>query len=443
MSDYNTPTLTRWENGLVVVNLANRLLNTSTIGFTVGSRNDPDWLDGAAHLVEHLVIFRGREIPSREVNRLLRRHMSGSNGPGINVFTMHSHTAYGHQDLLRRRYLQRAFGTFAKVVRDGMYEMRRMQAGDDPIITPEIFALEKAAVHNETSENDDDLSMASWKAALKLLYTTNPARRFGDSDPAQLEHVKLGRLKLWAQGWYVPANMRVILLGPTRDEAMRMVREAELDQIPKWEPTAWSYDHRDDIPEFTDIRSAVLERPGAGMHHVQLAWPTATYRHHRQRLALEVLEAVLKDRIEEDLRNNNAVFRGGVYHPSVGYDRTDSNGYVGIWFATKGDLGHTQHLIERVHGVIDRLKNDFSHVLEEDVRDARENRADDFLEMYRFVPGSLTDRMLEAMANGDPELTRLVHYDRDVLAVTAKQVRNAARRWLHRDRHVQVILKPV
>ncbi len=448
MSLYNEPQLKPLGNGAMLCSMAHSSLNISTIGFLVGCRNDPCWYCGLFHDVEHNMCRGAKEIPgrhikrvtSRQVDRMMRRHLGGSNGPGMNVYTLHDRTSYGHLDLLYLKYLKYVFGTNAGMIRDGMYDLRRFKPHPDNIIDADVHQLEKAAVGAETGENDDVLDLAVYKMALKLLYTTNPARFFGDSDPVQLEQVKLGRKKQFAAGWYVPRKLRIIILGPTQKQAMRMVKEAELDQIPDWEPAVWSYDHSDDIPVLSGIREEIVERANIVMTHQCLMWPTETSQ-TPDRYALEVLVGVLKDRLEYELREKNRVHRGGVYHPLVDWDHTTSNGYLSLHFATRGEWLHAQDLLARALKVVEQLKTDQSVALDEDVRDSRENLADDFLEDFHFGT-HLADRILAAMAKGDDNLEDFKQYRQRILHVTAKQVRAVAAKYLTTDKFVKAVIRP-
>src|SRR4030042_2049286 len=187
MSLYNEPIVTPFQNGLTLVNLTNSLLNTSLIGFKVGSRNDPVWCNGLAHWWEHMLCRRSKEHDDRIVNLLMRRHFGGSDGDGIKVCTTESIMMFGHADLLTRRYLKKdVFPVMAPMVRDGIHALRVMHAPKDVILTDKPARVEKAAVHNDSRRNDDLPDVSSYKAALQLLYTASPHRNFGDSHPGQL-----------------------------------------------------------------------------------------------------------------------------------------------------------------------------------------------------------------------------------------------------------------
>jgi predicted Zn-dependent peptidase len=443
------------DNGAVVVSQSNSGLNASTIGFLVGAREDPEWFEGAAHTTEHIMIRgasdrvlaarekAGKELPvsGRELTRYMRRYLGGTSGWGMNVYTMHTHTAYGHQDLLYRRYQHLLFGSFARTVRDGMYELRSMQH-DAGILDLESLRVEKAAVDNETGENNDDPYMIVMKAGLRQLYRTNPARFWGDSDPSQLATVRMGRLKQWAMGHYVPANMRIILIGPNQNEALRMVGEAGLDQIPAWDPAPRKeIDQSDVVPTLHDVRREVIFRPGIGMTHVLLQWPTEPST-SRDYYALRVLADLLKDRVEDFARENNQRLPGGVYHPLVEWEGASTYGFLRLWFATRGGRVHADELTGQILELIAQIRDGLLETFEEDAEDCRGYLIDAYREAANQSPGEYVDLMLEYLSNGDNKLERLLRYPKRIAGVTPNRVLGVARKYLHTDRFVHVILQP-
>ncbi len=444
MRDYNDPVITTFENGMEMVTIANRLLNTSAIGFTVGMRDDPPWLDGAAHLVEHLVFRRGATHDSRTVNRMMRRFLGGSDGPGMNVYTVHSHTMFAHQDLLRRSNLEHVFGITGRIVCDNLYDLRRMRSSKDRplIIDDAVYDVERAAVHNEDGEFTDSYMHEATRLAYAELYRGgNPAGRVGTGDEAQLRGTKLGRLKQWAQGRYVPSRLRIILLGPTANDGLRLVRGVGLNELPAWPSQECSYQSHDQVPVLSSVREVIATRPLIEMCYISLVWPTdIAYR--CDRLALEVLESVLKDRIEGAIREENRLFDGGLYHPHVAWDSTSSHGAFSIHVSTRGSWAYARTLIDKILTVIEYLKSDTTSDLDEDVKDARENLADAFIEEYKFIPGALTDRIMDALSNGDPELHKFKIYHSDVRRVSARRVRDVAHQYLHKDRFVLAVVRP-
>jgi len=438
MSLYNEPLITRFQNELTLVSLANSMLNTSMFGFGVGSRDDAIWCPGLAHWWEHMLCRRSKGHNDWIVNLLNRRHFGGSDGEGMKVCTTDSYMLIGHADLLTRRYLNRdVFPVTSAMVRDGLYAIRVMHAPHDVILTDKAVRVEKAAVHNETCRNDDLPDVASYKAALQLLYTTSPHRNFGDSHPESLRTLKLGRAKLWAQGQFGPSKMIVVLMGPSQNEAVRMIRQHELNEIPNWKADPLVVDPHDITPRLTGVREAVIRWPYLHQTHVRLLWPVGPYGSEDDE-ALQVLAPVFKDRIEEALREENELYDGGTYHPFVEWDASSTHGLIDVWFATVGDRGHRERLVERVLKVARDLSRDTSTAFEQHVDAARRNEADEFIEAYRYVPSTFAEWMVQAIVNDDRDLTRFKRFHFDIMRVTPKMVRAAAAKWLHPDRYVRV-----
>lgn len=451
---YNPPVITDFDNGMRLISIRNELVFASQVGFTFGSRNDPSHFIGMAHACEHLfcrgaspaactVVLPSDRLPlvsERRTNRMMRRFLGGTSGPNMNVYTVASHTGYGHQDLFAPRHLKHVFPVLAGAVRDGMCDVRIMRQRDDAVICPRAFAVERNAVDNETAENDEWPAMEGYRAALQALYQTNPARYFGDSDPEQLARVKMGTLKQWAQGYYVPGNMCVVVFGPSRNAAVRLIREVGLNTIPAWPAITWDYDHSDDVPVLAEKKHLEFRRAGSKMRHVCLLWPTETHI-SKDALPLEVLAGLLKDRVEGELREK-VTEKGGTYHPLVEWDSSSSHGFITVQFSTKGDDAHCDELIRRTLDVIEELTGDRSDEFEEDVQDGRFFLANAHVEEYRFIPGKSCDRIVSAMANGDDKLARFNAYYEDMMGVSPARVRNAAKKYLHRDRFVLTVVRP-
>ena len=468
MRKYNEPVITQFHNGMELVTIANELVASSQTGFATGTRHDPPGAIGMAHSFEHLgcrgaapeaiayIISRNlrakmarpvrmaRPVPvsQRSMDRCCNRFFGGSDGAGINVYTMTSTMGFGHQDLFKPRYLKRVFSTLAGVVRDAMYDMQDLRNRDEAVLSPHAWKVERPAVGNETADNDEQAATPAYRAALHELYRLNPAREYGDSDPAHLAKLRLGSIKLWGQHNIVTPRMKVIIIGPSRNAAVRMLREVGLNRLKEHQPAPWYYDRSDDVPVLDGIRAVEVSKAAGLKHHMHVLWPTETYE-SKDALALEVLVPLLKHRIEGEQRESNELDPGGVYHPHVEWDASSSHGTFEFWYSTRGDLAHCEDLLKRAMDVIERLKDDESDQLAEDVDDFRNYLADAYIEQYLYMPGIIADRILHALANGDTKLEKFKDYPAAVRRVTPAQVRRVARKYLHTDRYVRALTRPV
>lgn len=173
------------------------------------------------------------------------------------------------------------------------------------------------------------------------------------------------------------------------------------------------------------------------MSHVCMLWPTGPYG-GPDMYALEVLAGLMKDRIEEELREKQRA----VYHPAVNWDATSSHGFLSVEFSTLMLGADCDRVIRCVLDVLGELPRDRSETFAREVEAGRFNLANTYLEQYRYMPGAFADRMLTALANGDAKLKRFNTYYADMLRVSPTQVRNAAARYLHRDKFVLSVVRP-
>jgi predicted Zn-dependent peptidase len=312
----------------------------------------------------------------------------------------------------------------AGLVGDAMEDAWRMRASDEAILSPRIFKVEHAAVTHETAENNEWPGMIGFREARKLLYRSNPARFEGDSEPEQFANIKLGTVKQWTQQHLVAETLRIIVLGPTRDAAVRLLRGTELNNLPARTAVKPVFDASDLVPSLTGIVRREYPRAGSRMRHVCMLWPTDV-EGCRYSLPLEVLARVLKDRVEEALREEAM----GVYHPHVDWDRTSTH-------------AGCEDMVQRTLHVIEALKRDGSDAFVEDVDDSRFYLANSYLEDYHYTPGAFADRILDALSNGDGALENFNAYYSDMLHVSPARVRAAARKYLPTDRFVITTVRP-
>jgi predicted Zn-dependent peptidase len=449
---YKEPVPTRFENGMVAWSIRNEMLSASLYGFIRGCRYDGPKAIGSAHFGEHLwchgvpdsvaALIRkrcpGRPAPvtERKANRTYRKYLGGSNGPGMNIFTDHSRVGFGHQDLFNPDYLDEVSPVIGGMVHDGMQDARDLKVRAHSVVSPRIFDIERSAVLHETAENDEHPFMVGYRAALKELYAVNPARNFGDSEPTQLTAMRPEQINFWLQSNLVPSMLRIIFIGPTQNEAVRLIRQTGLNNIPDMKPAPWWYDRTDDVPRLENVKRVDFVGTGR-MSHVQMLWPTDPYG-CRSMYPLQVLAGIMKDRIEDEQRERLL----SVYHPDAEWEATSSSGYLRVSFSTLKRGDELEHIIRRVLDVLDGIVNDRSDEFAEDVQDGRFYLASSFLEDYLYTPGAFADRMLVALANGDPELNRFNGFYSDMRHVSPERVRNAAKKYLRRDAHVLSVVRP-
>lgn len=430
-------------NGMLVVSWANRFANISGTGVAAGAADDPEWLDGADHLWEHFVCRRSTTYDDRQVNVMLERYFGGSDGPDINVVTSWDHTFYGHHDLRHRAYLKDTYPLMATMVRDAVIETHNNRQDDSRLYDLKGLLVERPAVRNETAMYRDDLPRRISDLLHQELYRTNPAKRPGDADISQLRRLtKVGRLKMWASGHYVPEKMFTILGGPTQQQALEMVARVELDQLKPYKAAQSLYDGSDDLPVLKGRRDITIDRPGIRQIHVGMAWPTESFT-TSDAPAIEVLARVLKMRIEGALREENTNFDAGIYHPAVTWYRSRHHGLLEVWFATVGDEPYVEQAEALILGICQGLKTDPSQAFDDECNAVRLNIFDTIDYEFGFNHEGLCDRIIDHIGGGDRELLLLDSLRKRSYGVKPAHVRAMADKYLSSEGYVRAMIRPV
>lgn len=429
-------------NGMLVISRANSSHSVSGVGVTRGTVNDPPWLEGAAHLAEHMVCRRSHTYSDRQVTLMMERLFGGTNDSDIKVFTTWTNTFYGHDDLLRRADMREAFMLMASLVHDAVIEVHNTHRSDGRLYSLNELLVERSAVHNETQRYMDNLERQVTVALHELVYRSNPVRRDGCANLDQLRKLtKMGRLRQWMSEHYAPANMVAIFMGPKQAEALELVARAELDQLKDYRSSAQVDACGDSLPQLSGIVERVVWRPGIHQTHVGLGWPTQSFT-SQESPALNVLVRVLKLRVEELLREKNTRFDAGVYHPMATWYATAYHGLMELWFATVGDGNYVTVAEGMVLDMIRHLRDDTGMALAEEVAAIKAHLYSSFEYEQRFNAGGFCERILEHVSNGDRELALLSSYKRRLLAVTPEKIRALAGEYLSTENFARVVIHP-
>jgi predicted Zn-dependent peptidase len=428
-------------NDMLVVYMPDTASQVSAVAALRGHADDPEWLDGAAHLAEHVLCRASNTYDDRQVNLLLEKLFGGSDGDDIRVYTTWTETVYGHDQLYTRAMMKEAFLLMASLVRDGVLECHNMRGR---LYDLKGLLVERAAVHNETRMYRDDAPRRISDHLYRLLYRDNPVRRPGDADIAQMRKLtKVGRLKQWMAGQYVPANLAVFLLGLGETEALQWVAETGLDQLKgNYVATPPADSHGDSFPQLDGIRETIVPRAGISQTHVGLAWPTSPLLAPDQ-CALEVLTRIVKSRTEGMLREENTDIDAGVYHPAAIWYSTRLHGMLEIWFSTVGNETYVEFAQASVLAMLRGLKDDTSTAFSDEVGAISFNLQAACMMERKLLPGVLLERAVTHAANGDRDLVKLEARPALLAAVTPAMVREAAGRYLDPDRFVRAVIRPV
>jgi predicted Zn-dependent peptidase len=270
----------------------------------------------------------------------------------------------------------------------------------------------------------------------ETMYERNPARHRIDCEIADLKRITIKKVKQFVRRYYVPKNAFAIVLGPKAEEAKELVAR----YLGSWEGKSipiLDYDHSDDFPKLSSVRSFELARPGIHQYHCGIGFPTETYMTNDAEV-IDVLSNILETRLYWELREKNRDFDGGSYRTPVYAERSLAHGMLWGSFATKS-RDFEAHAEEVVLDEYKRLKTDLVTREELDTAIAAVRRK--YLDAFRNSPSALGEMIISAATNGDDDLKKLHAYRGNVLRVSRRKIREIANKYFTKH-YVRVLIKP-
>jgi len=409
------------KNGMVVYAQSDysRSSHLWSIGVRAGSLHDPPGKIGLAHHTEHVICAQSNMYTSEEMDLLCERLTGGPEG-NIYIATGRESTCYGPADFLpMRRKMEKLFGAFAGMLRD-------------QIITPESFAAEAAAIHNEFYlRGYHDMDSTIYDMVHRHLYTTNPARNSVLGSVNDVRRITIKDTINFAKTYYVPSNMFLVLLGPRFKEAMNIAQKYFGDWNPPTIPMVpWirfkDSIYQDDIfPGGLGKSSVHLGRRGVKQHYVAVAFRTEP-SDTKDGAAIEVLGRLLAHRMKRRLRDANTDFEKGVYRFLHYTERTFMHGVIYFYFASvSGDFATygEQVIQEECEKVKQKL------VPAKEMSAFVESLQDQYKSMMTRCPAELLEGILTSASNGDDELIGLYDYGDSLKKLTRQKLRAVANKY--------------
>lgn len=186
----------RLANGLRIISMRDTTSpNVSvSVWYEVGSKHDPQGRSGFAHLFEHILSRKTRNMPYNMINGLV-----ADVGGTRNASTGYDRTNY--YEIVPARYLETMLWTHAE----------RMAL---PVIDPQVFESERNVVKEEFRQG----VLAPPYGRLRLLVTENswdklPHRRPGIGNIAELDAARLEDARAFHEAYYGPDTATLIVSG--------------------------------------------------------------------------------------------------------------------------------------------------------------------------------------------------------------------------------------
>jgi zinc protease len=184
------------DNGLKVMILENHQVPQVNIAtaIQVGAKNESDYFDGATHLLEHLILFRGtEEMSGEELGDAMKKH-----GAYFNGWTSSDWTEF--EISLPKEYLEFALKTHADMLFRSNFPKAEMDK-------------ERQAVLEEINITEDDPSRKVYQASLKELFGQHPYSKNVLGTKERVSNIPRDSVYAYYKRFYAPNNMTMVIVG--------------------------------------------------------------------------------------------------------------------------------------------------------------------------------------------------------------------------------------
>jgi len=407
--------------------------NVCGVGIKCGSMHDPPKKRGQAHLMEHMRCRSSPKYVGEQVDLLMEKYMGGpGDDTDINVRIDRASTFFGNNSLLYRRHLVICWDMWVELVLNGVLDVNGLD-------------VEKAAIHQEYFLYGKDVMYNLVDDLIhQVMYDKNPARNRVDCEPGELATITLEQMRQFYNSMYASSqNMFAVILGPQHKEVKRMV-ERSFDWLPNKGRLVLDIDMSDKFPQLQRIKSLEISRRDIGQYHLAIGFPTRPYLEsckNGDAEALDVLARILAFRLRMKLREGNRNFDQGVYQVLTYTPRTFAHGMIYIWFATK-DLEFAKTGEEIFLKECADLRQNL--VREEELDAMASNILYNYLDAHIKTPGTLSELIIDAVCNGDEDLTYLNSFRERLSKIRQNRgrIRKAANDYFSLPNYARVMISP-
>jgi zinc protease len=388
------------------------------VWYLAGSMDEVSGTSGVAHVLEHMMFKGTKKVKSGEFSRRI-----AAAGGRENAFTNRDYTAY-----------------FQQVPKAALPLMLQLEADrmSNLLVTADEFSREIKVVMEERRLRTEDKPRALVAEALNAeAYFAHPYRRPVIGWMNDLENMSYLDARDWYRRWYAPNNAFVVVVGDVKAEevfalAQKYYGGIKAGPLPVRKPQL--------EPEQRGVRRLVVKAP-AELPYLLMGWKCPVLRDldkDSQPYALEVLAGVLDG--NESARLNQSLVRNSRIASKVGagYDATARG--PGMCFL-EGTPSQGRSAAELEAG----LRAELARLIQDGVTED---------ELVRVKAQVVADQVFkrdsifgQAMEIGQFETAGLSHQDIDrvlerIKAVTAEQVRAAAKEYFVDDALTVVVLEP-
>jgi zinc protease len=388
------------------------------VWYRVGSVDETNGVAGVAHVLEHMMFKGTKALATGDFSRRV-----AAAGGRENAFTGRDYTVY-----------------FQQVERSRLALMMQLEADRmaNLVISPDEFAREIRVVQEERRLRTDDRPRALvYESLMAAVFKVHPYRRPIIGWMTDLESMTAGDVREWYARWYAPNNAFLVVVGDVSAAEVFSLAETHYGAIPT---RAMAIRKPQDEPAQTGARRLIVKAP-AELPYVLMAYRAPVLRdleQDREPFALAVLGAVLDGSESARLKRRLVRERRIANEVGASYDAYARGPGVLLLDGTPA-AGRTVAELEAA------LRAEVAAIAADGVTPAELERA-----KIQFVANQIYKRdsiFAQALELGMLESAGLSFRDADrilerVRAVTADEVRDAARRHLIDDRLTIATLDP-
>ena len=393
----------------------------SQIWYKAGSIDELNGTTGVAHVLEHMMFKGTKNISSGEFSKKI-----AAVGGRDNAFTSRDYTGYFQQ--LHKSKLALAM----KLEADRMRNL---------ILTEEEFAKEiKVVMEERRLRTDDQPHALVYEKMMSVAYQSHPYRRPIIGWMNDLENMTVGDAQEWYDRWYAPNNAVLVLVGDVDPKEVYSLAQKYYGEIES-RPIA-SLAVRKPQTEVTQagIKRLQIKAPAQmpylvmGYHAPVLHDANADWEPYALQMLVGVLDGNGSARLNKELVRNQQIAS------SINADYDSTGRGPGMFFlsGTPSEGRSAAELESAIRIEIERLID--AGVTEKELRRVR----------AQVVSGhvfQLDSMFYQAMQIGQLESVGLSYRDLDTIikklqAVTAKQVREVAIKYLIDDSLTVAVLDP-
>lgn len=407
-------TITQLDNGLKVMILENHQVPQVSISTTVkvGAKNESDFFDGATHLLEHLILFRGtEEMTPDQLGAAMQEH-----GAYFNGYTSSDWTDF--VITLPKEYADFAF----KIHSDMLFRSNFPAAEMDQ---------ERQAVLEEINISEDDPFSTAYRTSVKVLYgDKHPYSKNVLGSKENVSSVPRDSVYAYYKRYYAPNNMTTVVVGDIKTADALALVQKYFGKIPRG---TVAVDNYGTPPTRTQIADIEIKKDIAQAYLMMMSiGPKAD---SPDQFALDLMATILGDgessRLWKKLRDE----LGLVY--SVGYSFNTSKYEGSISAYATAEPAKLAAVVQAIDGIlVEAKKNGFT---EQELRKAKNkiktnhytgleqnlNLADKYAQYDSFIGYKFVE-----------------DYPANIEKVTLAQLNEVAKKYINTDSYVKTTVVP-